>query len=317
MPVRLKKILIVLCVVCSSMQTVLAQSWNTQWFFTGGVNLMLHKGKGQNFPGIRFNASAGVNSVYNNYFICNYALTLSLYAKTVGANLNPLVNDVQFDVVNSVSLGGCWGETLRFNKYFRTFNNGAYYNFSTQQANSVMLGSHFILNQHYRNQLVGHVTVSTQWATLNYYNDGAPPISWLSLGDEFDRWWTGGLGVFIHTQDGYNLVEVMFDQFTGYKPQLYEISNVLGIDVPDYGNNKYRRRKKVPPDFNTSAYTVRYFFAPGISAEAGIIGRLRCKNGRAFGLQDIIHILQGHALHPNHDINRFFIGGNYIYTNDN
>jgi hypothetical protein len=160
---------------------------------------------------------------------------------------------------------------------------------------------------------VGNVTVSTGSVTINYYNDGAPPVSTLSLSDEFDRWWTGGVGIFIHTVDNYNLLEVTFDQFTGYAPQLYEVSNLLGIHVPNYEIN-YKKRKKSPPDFNTSVYAVRYFFSPGLGIEAGVIGSLRSKSDRAFGLQDIIHLAQGFALHPNYDVNRLFIGGNYIYA---
>jgi hypothetical protein len=292
---------------------VKAQSnWTSNTFVSLGVNLMLHRGPGQHFPGIRLNASAGINAVYQQHVMMNYSLTFSLYSKTLGANLNPLVNDVQLDVVNSAAVGGCWGENLLYDKYFRTFNTGAYYNVLTNTAWSALAGTNFVINNHKRNQFVGNITISSPSVTLTYYNDGAPPVSWFSLGDEFDRWWTGGVGIFIHTNKNYNLLEITFDQFTGYRPQLYEMSNLLGIDVPVYENESVGKQK-VPPDYNTSAYAVRYFFSQGLCAEVGVVGSLRTPKDRAFGLQDIIHSGRGFALHPNHDINRIFIGGNYIY----
>ena len=53
---------------------------------------------------------------------------------------------------------------------------------------------------------------------------------------------------------------------------------------------------------------------PGASygADIGVIGSLRTNNtGKLFGLQDIIHRLGNIALHPNHDVNRFYVGGIY------
>lgn len=294
-----------------------AQSnWSNRFYFSLGANLMLHWGPGQTFPGLRLNAAGGINAVYKDNLMLNYALTVSLFSKTVGANLNPLVNDVQLDVVNTLNVGGCWGKDLQYQKHFRTFSTGAYYNIMTNRECAVLLGTNFVLNNHKRNQFVGNLLVSTGTVTVNYYNDGGPPVEWLALGDSFDRWWTGGFALFFHNSRDYNTAEFMFDQFTGYKKQLYEISNILGIDVPGYENGEDEKKSNKPPDFNTSAYTFRYFFGKGIGAETGIIGSLRTRNDVAFGLQDMIHIGLGHSVHPNHDINRFFIGGNYIYTGE-
>ena len=46
-------------------------------------------------------------------------------------------------------------------------------------------------------------------------------------------------------------------------------------------------------------------------SDAGVIGNLASKNGRYFGIQDIIHLKGRLSLHPNNDRNRFFIGGSF------
>jgi hypothetical protein len=47
------------------------------------------------------------------------------------------------------------------------------------------------------------------------------------------------------------------------------------------------------------------------------MGSLRsAKTGRVFGLQEIIHTMLRYPLHPNNDINRFYIGGTYNNMND-
>ena len=38
--------------------------------------------------------------------------------------------------------------------------------------------------------------------------------------------------------------------------------------------------------------------------------------GRVFGLQEIIHTMLQYPLHPNNDINRFYIGGTYNNMTD-
>ncbi|MEJ7676069.1 MAG: hypothetical protein WKF59_26050 [Chitinophagaceae bacterium] len=46
-----------------------------------------------------------------------------------------------------------------------------------------------------------------------------------------------------------------------------------------------------------------------------MLGSLRTKTGRVFGLQEIIHTMFRYPLHPNNDINRFYIGGTYNNMN--
>jgi hypothetical protein len=268
-------------------------------------------GKGQKFAGFRAFAGLSLQGVRGNFLI-NYGPSLSIYTKSIGANLNPLVGDIQIDLTNSFSVGGSWGSDLDYLKFFRTIHTGDYYNVVTQKRNCALLTANFILNNHRRNQVVGAINGSFGNFTLNYYNDGAVPFTFLPVADNFDRFWTGGGALFLHSKKGYNYAELSFDQFTGYTPLLYELSNVLGINIPLYDEpGKDSSRRKIPNTYNTSQYQLKIGLDKNFSIDAGILGNLVDGNGRHYGIQDLIHMGLKLPLHPNNDPNRLFIGASY------
>jgi hypothetical protein len=190
---------------------------------------------------------------------------------------------------------------------------------ATGKKYGTYLTSNFVLNNHQRNQIVGAVSFSTPDVSINYYNDGAPPFNLFPLADNFDRWWTGGFGIYVHNHRNYNIAEMSFDQFTGYTPLLYELSNLIGINLPDYSMEDSitkNKRGNLSAAFNTSAYNLKIFLEPGYGVDVGVLGSLRTNSGRVFGLQDIIHTMLRYPLHPNNDVNRFYIGGTYINMNN-
>ncbi|MBS1643645.1 MAG: hypothetical protein JST36_01275 [Bacteroidetes bacterium] len=289
--------------------------WRYKSSFNFGGNLYFFSGQGQKFPGWKIFVGVGVSAINKHNFLFNYGPTVAVYSKSLGANLNPLSNDVQVDFSNSFTAGAWWGDPY-YNKFFRTIGNSAAYNFYTDVRNAVLLSTIFIFNNHKRNQALGALTGSFGDFTINYYNDGGAPIEWLTVSDHFDRYWTGGLGLFFHNNDQFNSVEFLFDQFTGYKPMLYEMSSLLGIRVPDYNLNELGASGNFPDNFNTSAYNLRIMPYRNFGFDLGMIGSLRTKKGIPFGLQDIIHTLGNYALHPNNDANRFFLGGTYQNNRD-
>ena len=299
---------------------VLSQpGWVYKGYVNFGCSLTFTYGEAQTFPGLRMFAAFIANGIYKNNFTANYGPSLSLYTKTLGSNLNPLTGDIQVDFTNTFSIGTSWGSELAYTKFFKTINTGAFYNIASNKKYGTYLSTNFILNNHRRNQVVGSITFSAPDFSINYYNDGAVPFTFLPLADNFDRWWTGGFGVYVHNHKGFNTAEFSFDQFTGYSPLLYELSNLIGINLPDYNiddSDAVYKKGHVPPAFNTSAYNLKIFLGQGYAVDAGVIGSLRTKQGRVFGLQEIIHTMLGYPLHPNNDVNRFYLGGTYNNMNN-
>ncbi len=223
--------LLLLCIIKPAYSQ---QNWNYKGYFNFGCNINFTYGQSQRFPGIRFYAAFIASGVYKENFMVNYGPSFSLYSNTLGSNLNPLKTDIQIDLVNSFSFGAAWGKDLSYTKFFKTINTGAYYNVASSRGYAACLSTNFILNNRHRNQIDGSVTLSTPHVTINYYNDGAPPFNFFPLADNFDRWWTGGFGIYIHNRKNFHAAELSFDQFTGYSPLLYELSNIIGINLPEY-----------------------------------------------------------------------------------
>jgi hypothetical protein len=298
--------------------TIAQPNWSYHGYFNFGCNLNFTYTKSQQFPGLRLYVAFIANGIYKNNFTVNYGPSLSVYTKSIGANLNPLTGDIQVDFTNSFSIGSAWGKDLSYIKFFKTLNTGSFYNIVSNKKYGAYLSTNFILNNHKRNQIVGSISFSAPDFSINYYNDGAQPFDRLPLADNFDRWWTGGFGVYVHNHKNYNVAELSFDQFTGYSPLLYELSNLIGINLPDYNvedSTVKNTRGQVAPAFNTSNYNLKIFLGPGYAIDAGVLGSLRTKTGRVFGLQEIIHTMLRYPLHPNNDINRFYIGGTYNNMN--
>jgi hypothetical protein len=293
-----------------------SKSQQKNWTFDGQFNFgcqvfFYNFFKSNNFPGLRAYAGFSAKAIRGD-FVLNYGSSVSIYTKAVGANLNPLVSDWQIDLTNSFGLGAFWGGNTNFSKYLRTTHNGDFYNLVIQRRGAFIGGTNFILNNHGRHQTIGFFDISADQFSLNYYNDGGPPFDWLPFADKFDRYWTGGLGFFLHSAKGYNVAELGFDQFTGYKPLLYELSNIIGIKVPLYdGEISLNKKTKKPPNYNTATYHLRVNFDENIGANIGLIGSMVDKKGKFWGLQDIIHTTIKNSLHPNNDATRLFLGTSY------
>lgn len=275
--------------------------------------------------GIKLFASGLIN-LESKQWILAYGPTLSLYNKSLGNSQDPLEHDIQIDWVNSFSLG--FGVNKSGNtKYLRTIGNSSAYNLKHPFDWALVLSGNYIINNHHRNQTVGAVNISmADRFSLFYYNDGGPPIKWIGSGDNMDRWWTGGGGVLIHPKKGdskilydQNFVELSFDQFTGYAPLLYELSNILGMNIPKYekSNDHIHSKHYTSELYNSSSYNLKVSWPSvyPVSFDIGLIGSLveQRKNGKStiFGVQDLIHAGLGFILHPNRDDTRLYFGATY------
>lgn len=278
----------------------------------GGVSIHLNFSKAQKFPGIKLYAGYSIMGVNSANVIVNYGAALSLYSNTIGANLNPLERDLQIDFIHSFSAGYASKKEVAYYKNYRTIHSGDYYTVSTKKQNMGLLTSNFILNNHKRNQIVGTLSATFGEVSLYYANDGAAPFTFLPLADNFDRYWTGSGGVFVHNKKR-NVMEASFDQFTGYNTLLYELSNILGINVPLYNDEDDEKNKHRNTNYNTSAYLLKVFLDDNYTIDAGMLGSLITEKGKHFGLQDLIHMSLGMSLHPNNDDDKIFVGGSYNY----
>ena len=281
------------------------EAWRIGIHAGGGANLMLHRSRSQRFPGVRLFGAVSVTGIWKQHLLLHYGPSLSMYTRTIGSNLNPLSADLQVDFSHTFSVGWVGGPTEGFVKQIRTLHTGDFHNLVIDRKYAVLLSTNAIFNNHRRHQMQGSMTVTMDRVTLNYHNDG-PPFQAMMLADGFDRYWTGGGALFLHDLRGFNRIVAGFDQFTGYQPLLYELSSLLGIHLPQYGQGGAGGTR---PDHNTSQYHLRLGLDRNLAIDMGVVGSLyNASTRRYFGMQDIIHLKGNYPFHPNHDINRFFIG---------
>ncbi|MBK7233317.1 MAG: hypothetical protein IPH93_13905 [Saprospiraceae bacterium] len=268
---------------------------------------------------------SGLVNIESKQWILAYGPTVSLYSRSLGNSQDPLDYDIQFDLVNSFSAGFGLNKTGNM-KYLRTIGNSSAYNLRHEFNHAIVFTGNYILNNHHRNQTVGaiNITFADRFSIL-YYNDGGPPIANIGSGDNMDRWWTGGGGIFVHPKqrDGsvysQNYIELTFDQFTGYTPLLYELSNVLGMNIPKYSQSNHNKLGKYYTSelFNSSSYNLKVAWPSvyPVAFDIGVIGSLVEDKGNGkkliFGVQDIIHAGLGFILHPNRDDTRLYFGATY------
>ena len=279
----MKRILLLLLLLCKAIAGFCQQGWVYNGNFNFGCNYTLNYSRGSTaFPGLKIFCGFCANGVYKGHFILNYGPSLSFYTKSIGANLNPLVSDLQIDLVNSFSFGGGYND-LPYFKFFRTLDNSSYYNDG---------GAPF-----YRIPIADN---------LDRYWTGGFAVFVHNKSDY---------------KETYNSVEFSFDQFTGYSPLLFEACNMLGIYIPNY-NLQYDEGSHgpKPTNYNTSMFDLKVFPIRGYGIDIGAMGSLKDISTRKqkeiyYSLQDIIHIKGGFSLHPNNDNQHFFIGG--VYNNFN
>jgi len=265
------------------------------------------------FPGFKLFVSVLLEQDFHDHWGVKSGNTLTMYKNSLGNDLNPTRADYQFDLMTSLTVSHGWEPSDTIVKYLRTVNSSQSYNIKHNYKYFGGISSIFIINSSKRHQILGAITGTIDQYSFNYYNDGGFPINVLPIADNFDRWWTGGVQLFVHNKEGnYNSMEFSFDQFTGYSPLKYELASLLGLRVSDYNSDIGTNEST---SFNSSAYNIRLSLSEDKAINFGVNGNLSTtsKNGtvRYWGLQDMIHIARKIALHPNYDLNKFHIGFDY------
>ncbi|HRI01214.1 MAG TPA: polymorphic toxin type 23 domain-containing protein [Saprospiraceae bacterium] len=290
-----------------------------------GINVQFNYGGGIHFPGIKAYIGIGTcKTTKDKKWMVSSFINLGIYNKSLGNSLVLLNQDNQIDLTTSVYFGRIWQSGLhKYYKNIRTINNLPIYQIRSDAKALAMIGVNFILNNNGRNQTVGGIAANYDRVSISYYNDGGVPFDKLGLGDQFDRYWTGGANIFIHDSQRTNLLELSYDQFTGYQKQYYELATKLGMDVQDYSiffsldstlredKIKNINVKHVRNFYNCSSYNLRCFVTPGFALNFGVLGNLKhtsrySRKERIFGIQDIIHYKLKMGFHPNYALNRFY-----------
>ena len=199
----------------------------------------------------------------------------------------------QVDWVNSLLGAVEWGPRLRAvdrpYQQITTFNQMSAVALVPQYQHNLYYGTHFVWNNNQRHQQLGALGVHTPWVAFNYYNDG---LLGRLVGDQYDRFWTGGgmlrLMAFRHGTEAeawtqQTQLRYQYDRFTHDVQGGYRLSNLLLIpnaDDPDFGKLL----------FNNAMTSLDVQWGP-YSVGVTLLGRSR------WDVQDAIHRMMGYPLH--------------------
>ncbi|MCH2224884.1 MAG: hypothetical protein MK066_08960 [Crocinitomicaceae bacterium] len=154
---------------------------------------------------------------------------------------------------------------------------------------------------HKRNQQLGYFTGGVLEIGFGYLNDG-PPFGWMGLGDTYDRWWTGAgyLGAYFQNNNGFITdIALQYQRYTGWQPNLYEMTNMLGLDYLSY-------KDKTEQFLNQGSWTWT----------SGILNSIRIDvkiyEAKKFDIQNLIHIGRNFTFHPNALKKRVTFGGGFL-----
>ncbi len=179
---------------------------------------------------------------------------------------------------------------------------------------SFSIGSNYVfpflkpkrLKRDKRNQKVGFINLMfDRTIQVSYYNDGGPIISDLKIGDEYDRYYSGGIVISYHgnLNEEINQAELSFHKYTGWVSAAYTAAKHLNIDYIPY------------IDSSAFYYNQSRLKISVSNIKRGIGGEIFIYNWKPIDLQDFLHLINDYPFHPSS--NQVLIGGgaNYKYVN--
>ena len=142
-------------------------------------------------------------------------------------------------------------------------------------------------------QRVGFIGLFTPLVSAGYSNDGPPFEDWRSLGDTYDRYWTGRGFLRVELDIGKNTHKRLdnatwqftleYDKFTGFSRDLYEVANVLGLRFVPYGDESA---------YNKSQWSFKFLNRP-----YNIGGSVTLSNFENKDIQHLIHRVGKYPFH--------------------
>ena len=239
-----------------------------------------------------------------------YQLSFNSYLNGIGTNYTR--NEIQFDLHHTLLLAA-YSKKLKIGGLdirpeFHYIDHAYLKNLSAiplRSSTSFIVSTNYIINFKKRNQRYGSMIVQVGKFRIQHYNDGGFIFGNLKLGDDNDRWWSGGgfleYGNDLPVDSIPNLtvlprkIQIRFDRFTWNNQEGYEAANKNGLaSIPIPLN------KKEEAQYNFGRYTTTFFwddFFIGIEA-----------NNKFRDLQDIVHEIGQLAKHPTLAPGYFSIG---------
>jgi len=299
---KLKPLVIALCCTALLPPCATAQLFRDGEKFNLGLAVKLNLGiGGKRSSFYNLSVAAGLSRNIQNEklnILPGGQITVNYYSKGPGTSVIDHFNRYgQLDVVSSFYVvGGYNWSGYGREKYVRTFNQMSATTIRHNFDGAVSYGTSFLVNNHGRNQQLGHLGFNIDQFLVGYYNDGFWPFD-LFAGDAFDRYWTGG-GYLAYGFDAFGnklsrknpwfegqFVEYAYDRFTGNVQEGYKLSKELlfsGIPQQNMGQAFYNR-----------AFTsISLRNINGSNIGVGLLGQ--CPN---CDVQDLLHRMLGYSRH--------------------
>ncbi|WP_026710702.1 hypothetical protein [Flavobacterium filum] len=183
---------------------------------------------------------------------------------------------------------------LARNVSLRYFSDFAIPSLQNPYNYSISLGTNLVfysdLNKSF--QKVGFLNINHSRFQLSYYNDGMP-FQYFLLGDDYDRYHTGG-GILSYDGDigGINELksyhfELSYHKFSGYSKNSFELANSINSSNVDYRDSNQIKYNKSLWKLNIQSF----------NANNGIGIALSSYNSVPFDGQHLIHWIIDNAFH--------------------
>jgi len=259
----------------------------------GALEIGINK---ENKPKVVYRLSAGTGigtTVFDNSWYPSINADIQLYNGGFGSK-NEMDNKTKpsLDITLAMNISKGWKNQFSVNNtikllernvplyYFSDFNPPALQN---PFKNSISLGTNFIFSfdKNRKIQQIGFVNVNTfDGVQLSFYNDGWP-FHFVELGDNFDRFYTGGILLSVNTQNKYlNLIEAGYHRFSG---SFYDdIELIKDLDLENVEKIKKEQEK-----YNKSL--IRFNF---VNSENNVSLGMNFYNYKEYDIQHFIHILK-------------------------
>lgn len=253
------------------------------------------------------------NPFNSDRFLIPVNLSTDIYRHGLGVrndNRSPKHGKMNYDLI--ISVGALYGwDSPNSNKPLNhstiAFTNATIF----PHKWGAVIGTRFIFTDIFKQiepkskysyfQRNGYINAHFNCIQLTYTNDGAIPFTNI-FGDDFDRYWTGGL--LIQYDSKHYRSQLSFNRFTGFKEGAYELATLLGYKQVDYNLQQSL--------LNRGEWNLRAVYKDDHQMNYGI--SLIMADYPRLSLQNLLHYFGRMAYHPTYNKKRFYYGAVFEYN---